>query len=95
MKEIVTESDNKDDKDDDSHLCMKCKNIIIGIDNYVLHRKSKCGTIRNVQVRKFIILSNLAADLCLCYYSHSSVSESTRYKSTSKLIRYSPSPVHI
>ena len=94
MKEIVTESDNKDDDDDDSHLCMKCKNIVIGIDNYVLHRKSKCGSVRNVQVRN-IKLSNLAADLCLCYYSHSSVSESMRYKSTSQLIRYSPSPVHI
>lgn len=74
MMSIVTERDNENDVDDDSHLCVKCKNIIIGIDNYVLHRKSKCGSIRNVQVRKCIILSNSAADEC--YYSHSSVSKS-------------------
>ena len=82
MKSIVTERDNQDDVDDDSHLCVKCKNIIIGIDNYVLHRKSKCCSIRDIQVRKCIILSNSAADLG--YYSHSSVSKSKIYKSTNK-----------
>ena len=84
----MTERDNENDEDDDSHLCVKCKNIIIGIDNYVLHRKSKCGFIKIVQVRKCIISSNSAADLC--YYSHSSVSKSKRYKSTNKFIRHYP-----
>ncbi|KAF4533550.1 hypothetical protein B566_EDAN001035 [Ephemera danica] len=31
------------DEDEDSHLCLKCNLTIIGLDNYVLHRRSKCG----------------------------------------------------
>lgn len=32
-----------EDDDDDSHLCIKCSATIIGIDNYVKHRKSLCS----------------------------------------------------
>ncbi|RXG60876.1 PR domain zinc finger protein 14 [Armadillidium vulgare] len=28
--------------EDDKHLCIRCKNTIIGLDNYVLHRKNEC-----------------------------------------------------
>ncbi|XP_059476718.1 uncharacterized protein LOC132197440 [Neocloeon triangulifer] len=31
--------------DDDTHICLKCQNTIIGLENYVLHRRSKCTTI--------------------------------------------------
>ena len=55
-----TVSDNEDDEEDDNHLCLKCKNVINGIDNYVQHRKSKCGSSTG-QVSK-CMLCNLAAD---------------------------------
>nr|XP_022917746.1 zinc finger protein 62 [Onthophagus taurus] len=29
--------------DDDTHYCIKCSTMIIGLDNYVTHRKSNCG----------------------------------------------------
>ncbi|XP_052750855.1 zinc finger protein 28-like [Galleria mellonella] len=32
----------RDDDDDDSHLCIKCNATIIGLDNYVKHRKQRC-----------------------------------------------------
>ncbi|GJQ71756.1 hypothetical protein Trydic_g11449 [Trypoxylus dichotomus] len=32
-----------EDFDDDTHYCIKCHATIIGLDNYVSHRKSKCG----------------------------------------------------
>ncbi|XP_031351620.1 zinc finger protein 624 [Photinus pyralis] len=31
------------DYEDDTHYCLKCHCTIIGLDNYVSHRKSKCG----------------------------------------------------
>ncbi|KAK5644831.1 hypothetical protein RI129_006131 [Pyrocoelia pectoralis] len=31
------------DFEDDTHYCLKCHSTIIGLDNYVTHRKSKCG----------------------------------------------------
>lgn len=34
----------EDDDDDDTHLCMRCSANIIGLDNYVAHRKSFCST---------------------------------------------------
>lgn len=33
----------RDDDDDDTHLCIKCNSTIIGLDNYVKHRKDRCG----------------------------------------------------
>ncbi|XP_028167520.1 zinc finger protein 729-like [Ostrinia furnacalis] len=33
----------RDDDDDDSHLCIKCNATIVGLDNYVKHRKERCG----------------------------------------------------
>lgn len=32
-----------EDYEDDTHYCIKCHATIIGLDNYVSHRKSKCG----------------------------------------------------
>ncbi|KAM3961302.1 LOW QUALITY PROTEIN: uncharacterized protein ACR2FA_004639 [Aphomia sociella] len=32
----------RDDDDDDNHLCIKCNTTIIGLDNYVKHRKQRC-----------------------------------------------------
>lgn len=32
-----------DDYDDDTHYCLKCHSTIIGLDNYVTHKKSRCG----------------------------------------------------
>lgn len=29
--------------DDDTHICLKCRTTIHGLDNYVAHRKSRCG----------------------------------------------------
>ncbi|XP_065340809.1 zinc finger protein Xfin-like [Cloeon dipterum] len=29
--------------DDDTHFCLKCQNTVVGLDNYILHRRSKCG----------------------------------------------------
>lgn len=31
------------DDDDDNHLCIKCNATIVGLDNYVKHRKQGCG----------------------------------------------------
>ncbi|GBP38773.1 Zinc finger protein 629 [Eumeta japonica] len=31
------------DDDDDSHLCIKCNATIVGLDNYIKHRKERCG----------------------------------------------------
>ncbi|KAF5278379.1 hypothetical protein FQA39_LY05868 [Lamprigera yunnana] len=33
------------DYEDDTHYCLKCHVTIIGLDNYVDHRKTKCGTV--------------------------------------------------
>ncbi|XP_013794735.1 zinc finger protein 26-like [Limulus polyphemus] len=30
------------DMDDDTHLCLRCNSTIIGLDNYVIHRKEHC-----------------------------------------------------
>ncbi|KAJ9598602.1 hypothetical protein L9F63_010731 [Diploptera punctata] len=30
--------------DDDTHICLKCRTTITGLDNYVKHRKSGCGS---------------------------------------------------
>lgn len=35
------------DDDDDNHLCIKCNATIIGLDNYVKHRKQNCGKGKN------------------------------------------------
>ena len=35
------------DDDDDSHLCIKCNATIIGLDNYIKHRKQACGKRKN------------------------------------------------
>jgi hypothetical protein len=35
----------RDDDDDDSHLCIKCNITIVGLDNYVKHRKQRCGKV--------------------------------------------------
>ncbi|CAH2085992.1 unnamed protein product [Euphydryas editha] len=35
------------DDDDDNHLCIKCNATIIGLDNYVTHRKQGCGKRKN------------------------------------------------
>ncbi|XP_061711654.1 zinc finger protein Xfin [Cydia pomonella] len=32
----------RDDDDDDNHLCIRCNTTIIGLDNYVKHRKERC-----------------------------------------------------
>ncbi|CAG4913539.1 unnamed protein product [Colias eurytheme] len=36
------------DDDDDNHLCIKCNETIIGLDNYVKHRKERCGKLKSV-----------------------------------------------
>ncbi|XP_011557313.3 zinc finger protein 184 [Plutella xylostella] len=33
---------SREDDDDDSHLCIKCNATVIGLDNYVKHRKQRC-----------------------------------------------------
>lgn len=33
----------REDDDDDTHLCIKCNTTIVGLDNYVKHRKDRCG----------------------------------------------------
>ncbi|XP_049867436.1 zinc finger protein 43 [Pectinophora gossypiella] len=33
----------REDDDDDSHLCIKCNSTIVGLDNYIKHRKERCG----------------------------------------------------
>lgn len=33
----------RDDDEDDSHLCIKCNATIVGLDDYVKHRKERCG----------------------------------------------------
>lgn len=32
-----------EDLDEDTHLCIKCSRTIVGLENYVRHRKSHCG----------------------------------------------------
>ena len=32
------------DEEDDNHFCMKCKTVIIGLENYIEHRKQKCSS---------------------------------------------------
>ncbi|RVE51559.1 hypothetical protein evm_003829 [Chilo suppressalis] len=39
----------RDDDDDDSHLCIKCNTTIVGLDNYVKHRKQRCGKISKTE----------------------------------------------
>lgn len=35
--------DQLDEEDDDNHLCIKCGSTIVGLDNYIRHRKTGCG----------------------------------------------------
>ncbi|XP_022124292.2 zinc finger protein 90 [Pieris rapae] len=37
------------DDDDDNHLCIKCNATIVGLENYVKHRKQRCGKLKNVE----------------------------------------------
>ncbi|KAI8434662.1 hypothetical protein MSG28_003195 [Choristoneura fumiferana] len=39
----------RDDDEDDSHLCIKCNATIIGLENYVKHRKERCAKNKPVQ----------------------------------------------
>lgn len=39
----------RDDDDDDNHLCIKCNTTIVGLDNYVKHRKERCGKKRDIK----------------------------------------------
>lgn len=34
----------EEDLDDDTHLCYKCSRTIVGLENYIQHRKSNCAT---------------------------------------------------
>lgn len=36
----------REDDDDDNHLCIKCNVTIVGLDNYVKHRKQRCGKLK-------------------------------------------------
>lgn len=38
-----------DDDGDDNHLCIKCNATIEGLDNYINHRKQRCGKSKNEQ----------------------------------------------
>ncbi|CAH0748573.1 unnamed protein product [Diatraea saccharalis] len=61
----------RDDEDDDNHLCIKCNMTIVGLDNYVKHRKQRCGKISKPETSKADIPSidtldptyNLGADV--------------------------------
>lgn len=45
------------DYEDDTHYCLKCHKTILGLDNYVNHRKSKCGkNLENVELSKSNVL---------------------------------------
>lgn len=49
-----------DDFDDDTHYCLKCHLTIIGLDNYIQHRKTKCGKqipiVQDIQENKLKLL---------------------------------------
>lgn len=42
----------RDDDDDDSHLCIKCNATIVGLDNYVKHRKERCRKLPKAETSK-------------------------------------------
>lgn len=59
-------SPNRDDEDDDSHLCIKCNSTIIGLENYVKHRKDRCGKKFESEMKTtnpFDLTYSLGADL--------------------------------
>jgi hypothetical protein len=39
---LVMEANESNFDDDDTHICLKCQITFIGLDNYILHRRSKC-----------------------------------------------------
>ncbi|KAK4875516.1 hypothetical protein RN001_011938 [Aquatica leii] len=47
MKKEKKDDEMISDFEDDTHYCLKCHSTIIGLDNYVNHRKSKCGKVLN------------------------------------------------
>lgn len=53
--------------DDDSHLCIKCNATIIGLEEYVKHRKERCGkkyeTIKSAKVLPDLDTWRLGADV--------------------------------
>ncbi|XP_013195438.1 zinc finger protein Xfin [Amyelois transitella] len=42
----------RDDDDDDTHLCIKCNATIVGLDEYVKHRKQRCGKMSKNETSK-------------------------------------------
>ncbi|XP_053625729.1 zinc finger protein 91-like [Plodia interpunctella] len=42
----------REDDDDDTHLCIKCNATIVGLDEYVKHRKQRCGNITKNEASK-------------------------------------------
>ena len=45
---------HENDDDEDTHLCIKCKMSIKGIENYILHRKNECSMAIN-RVRTIVL----------------------------------------
>jgi len=51
------------DVDEDTHVCLRCQSTIIGLDNYIDHKKNICPVSRNKQ-----ILNTLPSEVDICTY---------------------------
>lgn len=49
----------REDDDEDNHLCIKCNATIIGLDNYIKHRKERCGKIKSDTSKPSITIDTL------------------------------------
>ena len=46
MESDITDGDN--DGELDEHFCIKCKKTLLGLENYIQHRKRKCSDLDQV-----------------------------------------------
>lgn len=48
-----------EDYEDDTHFCLKCHSTLIGLDNYVTHRKTRCGKdVNQVDTQNSLLISS-------------------------------------
>ncbi|XP_066944524.1 uncharacterized protein [Macrobrachium rosenbergii] len=46
------EEEEEEDAEEDTHVCLRCQTTIIGLSNYITHRKAGCGNRRRTKLKE-------------------------------------------
>ena len=73
--DVCGDTNNDDGNDEDRHLCIKCKQTIIGLTTYISHRRKGCNQVTKKVSFSFItILTSFGSDLPTYIYDTPSIS---------------------